>query len=92
MHAVQLQKVVKTLLSATSIASALGSEQLQTWAFNLPLWLGPERLAILRCTQMWNTAMSNYGLNSIYFWICNFFNDFRTCEFFSKLDTTLPTT
>ena len=65
MHAEPLRRCAALIALSTLISACFASEALYDWAFNLPLWTGPFREAILFLADAWHGAMTAIGVAEV---------------------------
>ena len=77
MHAVPLAAAAQLVVAGTLVGAAFGSDILFTWAFNLPLWLGPVRDIAVDAAGGWHNAMQQIGLADLHPALREAFREFQ---------------
>ena len=77
MHAVPLAAAGHMILAGTLVAAVFGSDILFTWAFNLPLWLGPVREVAVDAARGWHDLMQTTGLADLHPALREAFQEFQ---------------
>ncbi len=76
-HALSLNDVSRVLVVAVFVAALLGSAALRSWVFELPLWLGFVREALLSTADIWHGWMRDIGFAELYPALREIFRSFR---------------
>jgi hypothetical protein len=77
MHAAPLSATARMIAAGTLAAAIFGSDILFTWAFNLPLWLGPVRDAAVEGARSWNETMQVVGVTEVHATLRDWFREFQ---------------
>lgn len=77
MQGMTVRRVAGIIAVAVPVAAAFASEPLYRWVFNLPLWLGPVRQALVAAARWWNEAMAALGPADVYLWLQEAFRWFQ---------------
>ena len=77
MHAVPLSRAILLVVTGMIVGAVVGSDELRTWSFNLPLWLGPVRDVAFIAADGWHQAMAAIGATEFFTTIRDWFRDFQ---------------
>jgi hypothetical protein len=77
MHAAPLSGAARMIAAGALVGAIFGSDILFTWAFNLPLWLGPVREITVEGARSWHEAMQAVGVTEVHSALRNAFREFQ---------------
>ena len=77
MHAVSLSRAMLLVVTGMIFGAVVGSDELRTWSFNLPLWMGPARDVAFIAADGWHQAMTAVGATEFFAAIRDWFRSFQ---------------
>jgi hypothetical protein len=80
MHAARLGAAARLIAAGALIGAVFGSDILFTWAFNLPLWLGPVREIAVEAVRGWHETMQALGITEVHATLRDWFREFQYLE------------
>ena len=76
MHAAPVSGAVWAVIAGMIVGALVGSDEMRTWAFNLPLWM-PFRDYVFLAADAWHELMLSIGTADVFPAIRDAFREFQ---------------